>query len=357
MWESCGSCGMDASILSKVLNGKRLFTPQQLNVFCDVLHIRSSDREYLLHCLHKDQHQKNGVDLSTPFILSSGTHTFLEGLMRQADSLFWAGKSKDLYNLSGTMESYLQEYASTIYQHNPEDPLIALYQKIVYLRARSMISIAPQDCVMKETKAIISALRRYPHKDFSHLTPSYAASLEASAYRVLGLFPTPYNATFDPKAADMSRRHAAQAMEGLPPTDMEYLRSLRNVIDSSIVLGEQKVFLEYLKVAKQRVLMQPAANFLGAMHLATTVGKGMAVFKVGDPFALRDRLEKRFNRKLNGMKVYELSDLKTEMEIHVALKSTKDIHLEQKIHRALTLADEESPRYRDVIIRLAQQLS
>jgi len=356
MWEQSEFCGIDASILSKVLSGKRLFTPLQLNVFCKVLNIKHGDREYLFYCLHKDQYLKNGIVPNTPFVPSSGTHLFIKTLMHQADSLFRAGKWKDLYDLSGIMRSYLYEYVSTMYPHTPEDPLITTYQKVLYLRARSMTSIAPQDTIMKETRAVIRALRHYPNKTFAHLTPGYVASLEAYAYRVLGLFPTPRNATFDPKTAAMSRRCAAKALEVLPPTDFEYVGSLRNVIDSSIALGERDAFLYYSKIAKRIVSIQPKANFLNAMQLAVTVGKGMAVFKIGDPFVLKEKTEKYFNRTLAGTKIFELSILKTELEIYIALGSTKDSLIKQKIQRALTLADEESPRFRVAIIRLAEQL-
>jgi hypothetical protein len=356
MWEQSSGCGIDASILSKVLNGKRLFTPQQLSVFCKVTGIEHSEREYLFHCLHKDQCLKSGVDFSTPFVTSFGTHVFVEELMRHADILFLSGKWRDLYDLSGVIEAYLYQHALIAYQRDPEDPLVSAYHKAAYLRAKSMTSVTTHDTVVEDTRAAIRGLRQYPNSASAHLIDGYVASLKASACRVLGLFPSPRNATFDPKSAAMSKRYAAKAMTVLPPTDFEYLGSLRNVIDSSIAFGEWDEFLGYAKIADRIALIQPANNFLYAMQLAATVGKGMAVLKASNPFALREKMEKHFDRSIAGTRLYELCDLKTVLETHVALGSTKDSFLGQKIERALTLADEECTRFRDVIIRLASQL-
>jgi len=137
MWEESSSCGLDASILSKVINGKRLFTPRQLSIFCKILNIKNKDREFLFYCLHKDQSLKDGVSFDIPFIPSSGTYRFIEALMHKLDDLFARGKWKDAYHLSSILEAYLHEYVCVIYPKNPEAALVAIYPKTLYLRARA----------------------------------------------------------------------------------------------------------------------------------------------------------------------------------------------------------------------------
>jgi hypothetical protein len=356
MWEESGFCSMDGSVLSKVLSGKRLFTPQQLNSFCNVLNITGSDREYLFYCLHRDYCRRNGIVLAEPFVAAVGTHAFIDALMQQAEALLWSGKWRDLYELSSLLESYLREHLRTVYQHNPEDPLVTTYHKAVCLRARSLLSIAPQATVRHEMRAVIAALRRYPNKAFAHLTPNYIASFEASAHRVLGLFPSPLNASFNRQRAIKSRQCAIYAMQALPPTDVEYLASLRNVADSSIALNERGAFLDAARLAEQVLLKQPTEHFLGAMNIAATVAKGLAVFNAGEPLLLKERVQKHFGKTLASSRIFELSELKTELETHVALRSAKTRQIEQKIQRALTLAQEESVRYTGVILQLSEQL-
>lgn len=137
IWEESSTCGLDASILSKVINGKRLFTPRQLSIFCKVLNIKNRDREFLFYCLHKDQSIKSGVVFDTPFIPSSGTYRFIEALMHKLDDLFTRGKWRDVYHLSSILEAYLHEYFCGIYPNNPEDALVATYQKTLYLQTKA----------------------------------------------------------------------------------------------------------------------------------------------------------------------------------------------------------------------------
>lgn len=44
MWERLGFRGMDASTLSRIINGRRLFTYRQLEVFCQILRLSPKDR-------------------------------------------------------------------------------------------------------------------------------------------------------------------------------------------------------------------------------------------------------------------------------------------------------------------------
>ncbi len=355
MWERAPSCGIDASILSKVVNGKRAFTPQQLSVFCQALNINHADREYLFYCLYKDQCLKRGVEVGIPFVASAGTQVLIEGLMQQADSLFEAGKWKDVYNLSDMMRAYLQAHTAVTYQHSPDDPLIAAYQKVMYLYAKSVIVTTSPDTIARKMRATAVAFKQYPNTASAPLIPGYIASFKAAAYRVLGVYPTANNLCFNPRTAALSGAYAAQAITTLPPTHLEYLYALRYATDSAIDLRQQDLFLDYTKIAKQ-VLFRPDAHPLGCLQLAATIGKGMAVFRLGDPFALKEKVERYFDRTFAGAKFLEISDLKTELEIYIALKSKKDRYIEQKIQRALTLADEESVRYRAIITRLAEQL-
>jgi hypothetical protein len=201
MWERAPSCGIDASILSKVLNGKRAFTPYQLQVFCNVLSIDQTGKEYLFYCLHKDQCLRQGVEVAAPFIASAGTYAFVEGLLCRAERLFDTGKWRDLYDLSDMLRVYLQEHAATVYGYDPDNPLIATYQRVVYLYAKSAIVTSSQGTIVRKLGEVIQTFRHYPTSTSVYLVPGYAASFKAAAYRVLGVFPSPRNVAFDAESA------------------------------------------------------------------------------------------------------------------------------------------------------------
>lgn len=68
MWERLDFSNMDASILSKVINGKRLFSNQQFNIFCDILQLPDTERDDLrLHLIY-DINARNGIEIDSYFI-------------------------------------------------------------------------------------------------------------------------------------------------------------------------------------------------------------------------------------------------------------------------------------------------
>jgi hypothetical protein len=65
IWERLNFSDMDVSTLSRVLSGERIFTVDQLEVFCELLKIRGRKKEELLSALGNDVHKRYGfkVDL------------------------------------------------------------------------------------------------------------------------------------------------------------------------------------------------------------------------------------------------------------------------------------------------------
>jgi hypothetical protein len=64
MWEQLGYSNAHPSVLSRVVGGKRLFTFEQLETFCDVLDLEDGQREDLRNALIEDLYAKEGVDLN-----------------------------------------------------------------------------------------------------------------------------------------------------------------------------------------------------------------------------------------------------------------------------------------------------
>jgi len=60
MWENLEGREIDSSVLSKVINGKRLFSFKQLRIFCDLLKLPQFERNHLFKSLSKDLLSKFG---------------------------------------------------------------------------------------------------------------------------------------------------------------------------------------------------------------------------------------------------------------------------------------------------------
>jgi hypothetical protein len=61
MWEKLGFREVDPSVLSRVINSERLFTPSQLTVFSKLLKIKNKDQEELRFCLLQDLASRFGL--------------------------------------------------------------------------------------------------------------------------------------------------------------------------------------------------------------------------------------------------------------------------------------------------------
>ncbi len=73
MWEVPGCRGIDASVISRVLSGQRLFTSRQVDVFCDILKLDKRQIQALRQALRDDWSLKIGVnaqDAESPMSLS-----------------------------------------------------------------------------------------------------------------------------------------------------------------------------------------------------------------------------------------------------------------------------------------------
>ncbi len=74
MWEALGHQKVDAANLSRVLHGERLFTPEQLEVFCHILKLNQYEISDMRSALYKDYYEKYGIVIEpsvSPYFLDT----------------------------------------------------------------------------------------------------------------------------------------------------------------------------------------------------------------------------------------------------------------------------------------------
>lgn len=74
MWERLNYSEIDASVISRVIHGERLFSPKQLAVFCDIINASEKQRIQLKSALWRDCYIKHSIDID---LLSSSYSTDL----------------------------------------------------------------------------------------------------------------------------------------------------------------------------------------------------------------------------------------------------------------------------------------
>lgn len=81
MWEKGGEKGVEPSTLSRVINGKRLFTQNQLKTFCTVLDIGGKEKDELIRAAQADYLKRS--DLPLPISQLSPSKESLDLIYRQ----------------------------------------------------------------------------------------------------------------------------------------------------------------------------------------------------------------------------------------------------------------------------------
>lgn len=72
MWEKLGYKEVDASVLSRVIHGERLFTPTQLKIFCRVLSLNQEEKERFTNALSQDILSRSNINTEDFIMKASG---------------------------------------------------------------------------------------------------------------------------------------------------------------------------------------------------------------------------------------------------------------------------------------------
>ena len=141
-------------------------------------------------------------------------------------------------------------------------------------------------------------------------------------------------------------------------TNSEYTFTLRTMIASAIYLNDKELTLRLLRLAKKALYSQPQENYLNSTHLAGSVSKGMAKYHTGDPFRIKENVKKYFGRDIEGTRIYEISDIKTELETLMILGLKDNNYIKTKIQRALNISEQENYiRHKEALLKIAESFS
>lgn len=108
LWDEAHFAGFDSSTLSRVLKGKRLFTPTQLHLFCNSLSIKLSEEEYLFYCLNQDMNSKKGIKIDNLFVGSQELLSLITKLEKEFFYLSKIGKTDELERLVNITQPFIR---------------------------------------------------------------------------------------------------------------------------------------------------------------------------------------------------------------------------------------------------------
>lgn len=113
MWEAQHFSQIDASVLSRVINGKRLFTIPQLTVFSSLLHLPQIDVEFLLFCLQKDHCSRENIPIDDYYIPKTEIFPLIKDLVLFATNAQHKKDIQSVDKLTMKIDSIIQILCTT----------------------------------------------------------------------------------------------------------------------------------------------------------------------------------------------------------------------------------------------------
>lgn len=317
MWESLGCSGVDKSVLSKVINGTRLFTPPQLEIFCSILKIPDKERDKLHYCLYMDQCKKLNIAPGGAFFIKSANiietyQIFLSKLW----TILYSGKCDEIITISDIITDQIYHHLFTEKKESRKTILSSMLIDFLFLKGRAIESISQDFEVEREINTTILNLKQVPkNKDsLKRKTLSYINLLKANAYYIKGSYSTSKNkAHYYHKSIDFSQK----SIQSFNTNHTEIVFAFRTLLASQSFLSTKKelsfTFNKYKELLKK--LFDKHINNINYLHLMGTFVKIQAKLGKKHPLDALQKIKNNARTNMTNKGIYEVSDIANEIEI------------------------------------------
>lgn len=309
MWEMLEFQQIDASVLSRVLKGERLFTPRQLEVFCALLEISKTEHEHLLACLRMDHNTRAGLPSTTIEVAPDFALKLAQELTQHASADYYHGNFDGLENNYALVQGLLVSPSASANLETAAIGDVVGYN--LYLVGRSHSHTTLPSRVLGETFPIFRQLVQMSKLYQSSKLHGYAYALLCDAYYIAGGYST---TSAKSPLYNRSIKAAKTAVDSLPSDSVEALFALRVMAASAAYLRDEPTLQFVHGKTKQLVPMQTSAGGLNALHLGATLSRGMAATGMSDHLSAKEFIGNYFDKKSIDTGVYEVSLVKEEIE-------------------------------------------
>lgn len=338
MWENLDYKQIDSSVLSRVLQGERLFNGKQLEIFCKILNIQKHDKEYLFSCLSEDYNKKKGFSLYNSSISPSLGYEITRNLVESSFQTLSEGNLDQLINKCDITQTFIDSIQVKS-ENSYKKRFVELYAATLYLKGRVTECLSLPQTVVKQTLEISNQLIKMGEANKNITIKAYGYILLANAYYLAGGYSYSNSKyRFYQKAISIGMK----ILNELDDDNNEKLYILRVVAASSIYTKDKETMTHIVNKTKNIIPMQPLSNKAGAIHLCTTLTKGLAYFNDSDPFSIKESAIKYFHDDLTNKGIYEVSSIKEEIDTLLALKTKESNYIKDRLKRGISIADKNN---------------
>jgi|GEM_PF-3224258 len=276
MWEDLGYKGIDASVLSKVINGQRVFTESQIKSFCKILTVPQNEADLLLlfgSSSKKATSDSNGEGFITSeyldlFDINIRTIPFLrsEGAMRQAN------------DIASRSEIALKFHLETVHSEAAERVLLQSLSRVCLEQSRNISDVADYGEGYPKMLPIIKKLEFFAEKTLDPESHSRLFQSKGDAF---------YNLKKYKFAAKCFKEAASYT------ADLYWkLEGLRAYALCVAKLHEKKAFLSAVNEIEDLVQSGKVADTFFLITLYEALARGYALFAEDYSFSLLEKSEK-----------------------------------------------------------------
>lgn len=340
MWEKLGFREIDASVVSRVLGGERLFTPSQLDVFCRLLKVSAPDREQLFYALHLDQCAVYGVELEETFFTKNDVIEFVEKIVDDTSDLLFKGKVQDILRVSSLIVDHLHNLLSHTNDPARRKKLIRLLGTSLHLKGRALGGIVLPKDTLKTLLPIYQELLLLARESNDRLLYAYAYTTYSSAHCISA------GESFSKKHRNVylrAIRSGKKAFAAYPDNEQDKFFALWTLISSYMFMQDKSSFYAISRDPEiLRFISDPRPNNLvQGTHIYHMIARGEAYF--GDTHASHTHQIplKKYGNVMKGMRIQEVANIKTELEMLLSLKVHEEDYMLKRVKRGFEIAREE----------------
>lgn len=336
MWQRLGYRGIDASALSRIINGKRLFTVEQLTTFCTVLRLNKDARDNLFLALEEDYLHRYGLKLEPP--RGSSSH-IIDLFTSQLNRLYYARKHGYLQlvvdwvdELMSQTRLYAKRESNVLYKRK----LLALLGDVLFEKGYVAGSMLFPEENMSIIQPLVKELLMLAKGLNSPKLAAKAYIILAFAYYALGRYSrrAQYRKFYE-KSLSITKRALGIGLL----SDTIALTYWRYVALNGTYLSDISVFQkaeqEIRKIVKSNL---HDTHFSYITWALDSIARGQSYF--GDPKAVDTVFEsKKFGRKLQWRDpLREAATIRNELEVLHNLKTGDTFYKQKQAQRGLVLA-------------------
>lgn len=334
IWEKLGYKAIDSSVLSRVISGERLFTVSQLNTFCDVLQLTKEDRDFLNHSLSLDYLARYGIDLDSNYLPINDFVDLFDQYITKATNDLNKGRYNEILNFLYPIQQKIQSLITKVRSETLRDKLLNQLGNILYLNGFVISSFeSPNTSVMK-TKPLAKRLFSIASMTKNGLLNSYGYGILANTYYASG------NYLKNSKSRTLyllSILSAKKSYLNIPYSNRERLMVNSIHLLNLAYLGEKDSFNKLKSEALENYNRLFDKDYLLGLNLFSKLARGVAHLNLGDPFKIKQQF-----KNLDEGNIFEVSDVRSDLEIYAILKIKGDRNLRLRTKRALRIAQEQN---------------